>query len=385
MLVGRSAELERIGALVAAARDGRAGALVLRGEPGIGKTALLEWAAEHADRFRVLRAVGVESEAELPCAGLHQLLRPLLGRLDELPAPQAAALRAALAIDTSASTERFAVYVGTLGLLAAAAEHEPLLCLIEDAHWLDTVSAEALVFAARRLEAEPVAMLFAARTGERRFEATAVPELTVDRLDETASTELLATSERHIGVTTADALLNVAAGNPLALLELPRILSDDQLLGTMPLDDPLRVAGGLEGAFLARIGQLSGKGRQSLVRAAASESEPRLSAFDRHALVGLEEAAAAGLVRLDGDVVRFRHPLVRAAAYQAATPAERMDAHAELAAALCDDPDQRAWHLAAAAAGPTRRSRGSSTMSARAPRSAAAPQRGRAHCTGPPS
>ncbi len=199
MLIGRSAELERIGALLHAARTATPARSCCAASPGIGKTALLEWAAQHADRFRVLRATGVESEAELPCAGLHQLLRPVLARLDELPPAQATALRAALAIDISGSTERFAVYVGTLGLLAAAAEHEPLLCLIEDAHWLDTVSAEALVFAARRLDAEPVAMLFAARTGERPFAATTLEELPLKALDDAASAALLGTAADHVG------------------------------------------------------------------------------------------------------------------------------------------------------------------------------------------
>ena len=163
VIVGRASELDRIAATLASAAAGEASALVLRGEPGVGKSTLLDAARARADGFLVLATSGVESEAELPCAGLHQLLWPLLGALDALPSPQAAALRAALALDSGAATDRFAVYAGTLGLLAAAAEEQPLLCLVEDAHWLDTVSAEALTFAARRLTGERVAMLFAVR------------------------------------------------------------------------------------------------------------------------------------------------------------------------------------------------------------------------------
>ena len=215
----------------------------------------------------------MESEAELPCAGLHQLLRPVLGHLDDLPAPQAAALRAALAIDVGASTERFAVYVGTLGLLAAAAEHEPLLCLIEDAHWLDTVSAEALVFAARRLEAEPVAMVFAARTGERPFTAAALSEVLLEPLDDAAGAELLATRAGDVTDEAGQALLRLAAGNPLALLELPASLTIDQHAGIVPLDESVTLPASLQTAFLGRVHALSDDGRRALLLVAASSQQ----------------------------------------------------------------------------------------------------------------
>ncbi len=190
MLVGRAAEQERLEALLTAARDGRAGALVLRGDPGIGKTALLEWTAERGRGFTILRATGVESEAELAYAGLEQLLRPLLGSLDALPPPQADALRVALALDAGGQAERLAVYLATLGLLAACAEDGPLLCLIEDAHWVDAVSADAMTFAARRTHAEAIAMVFTARTGTA-FPAEGIPELAVPPLPDGAARELL--------------------------------------------------------------------------------------------------------------------------------------------------------------------------------------------------
>ena len=230
MLVGRSHELDRIDALVAAARGGRAGALVVRGEPGIGKTALLEQSVTRAAGFRVLRAAGVESEAELACAGLHALLRPVLARLEALPAPQAAAMRAALALGPAGAADRFAVYAGTLGLLAAAGEDAPVLCVVDDAHWLDALSADALLFAARRLAAERVAILFAARTGDRPFPATHVPELELGPLDEAAARALVAAGPAPVPDLAAHALLRVAGGNPLALLELPRTLTAGQLL-----------------------------------------------------------------------------------------------------------------------------------------------------------
>jgi DNA-binding CsgD family transcriptional regulator len=355
VLVGRAEELARVRALLDSARAGRAAALVLRGEPGIGKSTLLEWAAEHADGLRVLRAAGVESEAELPCAGLHQLLRPLLSHLDGLPEPQRRSMRAALALDAGGETDRFAVYLGTLGLLAAGAEAQPTLCLVEDAHWLDTVSAQALTFSARRLEAEPLAMLFAARTGERLFVADGVPELEIARLRDEDSRALLAAPGRPMADATADALVRLAAGNPLALLELPRSLSDEQLRGTAALDDPVPVTGTIESAFLARVRELSAGGRRALVLAAADGSSllaARLAAAS--APGGLEEATRAGLVRVRDGVVHFRHPLVRAAAYQAASDDERRRAHLDLAAALVGDEhaDERANHQAAAAIGP---------------------------------
>jgi DNA-binding CsgD family transcriptional regulator len=355
MLVGRAAELERIDDVLSAARGGRSRALVLRGEAGIGKTALLDWAAGRYPELAVLRAVGVESEAELACAGLHALLRPLLAHLDDLPARQAAALRAALAIDATASTDRFGVYVGTLGLLAAAAERGPLLCLVDDAHWLDSLSAEALVFAARRLDAEPVAMLFAARTGERPFPAIGLPELAIGPLDDASSAALLARDGRRLGDEPGRRLLRLAAGNPLALLELPRRLSDAQLVGAAPLEDPVPVSEVVEAAFRARLERLSGPAQHALLLAAACDSDVATAAAGDGLVAALEEAERSGLVHLEGDAVRFRHPLVRAATYQRATPAERRSAHAELAAGLAGLPDEQAWQLASAAASPDER------------------------------
>jgi DNA-binding CsgD family transcriptional regulator len=354
MLVGRSRELDRIEALLGGARTGRPGVLVIRGEAGIGKTALLECAAEAAHGFRVLRTTGVESEAELGSAGLHQLLHPLVGHLDELPGPQAAALRAAFALDAMASTDRFAIYAGTLGLIAAAAEAHPLLCLIDDAHWLDSVSAEALVFAARRLQADAVVMLFSARPeAQRSFTRSGLPTLELAGLDASASAELIAANGRPVGTFTVKTLMRVAGGNPLALLELPRGLSDEQLLGSAPLEDPVRVSGVIEAAFLARVRELSLDTRRVLLLAAASEPATTgtmlAAGGTRESLAAAEHA---GLVHVQAETIVFRHPLVRAAVYHAATGSERREAHAALASVLRDDAELRAWHLAAAAAGP---------------------------------
>jgi DNA-binding CsgD family transcriptional regulator len=351
MLVGRSEELDRIGSLLERARAGHAGALVLRGEPGIGKTALLDHARTSAMGCCVLRAVGVQSEAELACAGLHQLLRPLLPRVDDLPPPQAAALRATFAVDASVATERFTVYLATLGLIAAAAESAPVLCVVDDAHWLDTMSAEALAFVARRLDAEPVAMLFATRTGERPFVADGLAVLELGPLAANASEALLASTSPELNHETAATLLRAAAGNPLALVELPRALTDDEIGGTATVEEPVRVTAAIEAAFLARIQQLSPHARRALlVVSALAASDALPIPTDQDLASGLGEAEAAGLVRSVGGGVAFRHPLMRAAAYHAATTAERRSAHALLASWLDPtvDADEYAWQLAEA-------------------------------------
>ncbi len=356
-IVGREVELERIDALLDAAASGRAGALLVRGEAGIGKTALVDAAAARATSFRVLRTAGAESEAELAGAGLHQLLRPLLPRIDELPAPQQRALGAAFALSRTQATDRFAIYLATLELLAMAADDHPVLCLVEDAHWLDGLSSEAVAFAARRLDAEPIAIMVTARTGEQPFTIEGVPELLVGPLDSEASRAVLAPAAAGRSASGIEALLRLAAGNPLALLELPRGLTDSQLADEASSGHPVPVPRTVELAFLGRVSDLSPEGRDALLLAAAGGSSGvgTLIGDDRF-VRGFEEAEAAGLARLEGSAVGFRHPLVRSAAYHAAPEVDRRRAHAALAEALPDDAaDERAWHLAAAAVGPDER------------------------------
>jgi predicted ATPase len=222
-LLGREAERSRIAALLDGARDSRGGALVLRGEPGVGKSALLEDARRQATDMDVLSSRGIEWEAELPFAGLHQLVRPALDHLECLPAPQARALRAALGLEDGGGDEPFLVSLAVLSLLSEAAERRPLLCLVDDAHWLDDASCEALVFVARRLGAEGVAVLFAAREGEvRHFDPPGLPKLSVGGLDPDAAGALIdLRTEVALSAEARERLIEGTGGNPLALLELP--------------------------------------------------------------------------------------------------------------------------------------------------------------------
>src|SRR5215475_1264061 len=337
VLYGRHTECAAVERLLRAAQEGHSGVLVLLGEAGVGKSALLAYAADEARGMTVLRAAGVEAEVELPFAALHQLLRLLLDQLGHLPAAQAAALRAAFGLAAPPGGhqpgggrlgDRFLLSVGVLSLLADAAEQRPLVCLLDDAHWLDRASADALVFAGRRLGAEGVGLLFAARDAEPRgFDAPGLPELRLSGLDSTAAARLLADavpSAPAAGVR--DRLLAAAGGNPLALLELPTALTAAQLAGRSPLPDPLPVGAGVERAA-HRLG---------LDAAAVGPAE------------------AARLLRAEGARVEFRHPLVRSAVYRAATFAERRAVHLALAGALDEagQADRRAWHRAAAAVAP---------------------------------
>ena len=258
MLVGRESERSALDALLQSARGERSAALVLRGEPGIGKTALMEYAAESARDMTVLRCVGIEAEHELPFAGMHQLVRPCLELVDRLPAPQAAALRGALGLSFDGVQDRFLVSAGLLSLLAEACEARPVLCCVDDAQWLDPPSAEALVFAARRFQAEPIALLMAARAGDaRRFDAPGLAELEIGGLDPQHAQALLsARLDRSVAPDVADRLLQTAHGNPLALLELPSALSAAQLDGIEPIVGPPPVRGAVEAAFGSRVADL---------------------------------------------------------------------------------------------------------------------------------
>ena len=338
-------------------QNGQSRALVLRGDPGIGKTALLEYATERAEGFRVLRAVGIESESKLAFSGLHQLLLPVLGELDQVPEAAAEALSRSLALAAPGEVNPFLAYAAVLQLLAAAAEREPILAVVDDAHWLDPASAEAITFVARRLEAESVALLFAVREGEAtRLDTRGIPDLRVEGLSAEAAHELLSgTDGGSIAAGVAGRLVDATAGNPLALLEIPRTLSDAQRYGKEPLDDPIAVGESVERAFLSRARSLSPEAGEALLVAAASDTGD-LAAIARAcggSAAPLDEAEVAGLVKARGGELSFRHPLVRSAVYSAATAGARREAHLALAEAFgAEDADRRAWHLGAATVGP---------------------------------
>ena len=359
MLYGRKAECAALDRLLGGARDRRSSALVIRGEPGAGKSALLKYAAKQAEGMAVLRAVGIEAEVELAFAGLHQLLRPVQRHVASLPGPQAAALRAAFGLETG-EHDRFLVSAGVLSLLADVAETQPLLVIVDDAQWLDGASADALVFSARRLQAEGVVVLFGAREGdERRFAADGVPDLNLTGLDPQAAAELL--DQRLAAEAPRDVrqrLVELTKGNPLALSELPAALAQAQLTGREPLPDPLPVSAAVQRAFLRRVEHLPAS-TQALLLVAAAEDLGEVDGIMRAAAAigcpagALAAAEAAGLLRIEGTRLEFRHPLVRSAVYQNAQALQRRRVHAALAEVLSEpmNADRRAWHLAAASGG----------------------------------
>jgi DNA-binding CsgD family transcriptional regulator len=351
MLLGRDAERARLNGLLERARGGASAALVIRGEPGIGKSALLEDAVAAADGMTVLRARGVESESELSFAGLADLLGPVVSELGSLPPPQRVALAGALALGPPVPGDRFTLYAAALSLLATVAERAPVLVAVDDAPWLDAPSREALVFVARRLQEEGVVLLLAARSGEPvGSEPAGVAELVLDGLDAGASAALLEQAGA-IAPEVAGRLFDATGGNPLALLELSRLLNDAQRSGAEPIEEPVPVGAGIERAFSHRIDALPAASRQALAMAAASES----GALDELAAAGLdlnalEPAEAAGLIAVADGRLTFRHSLLRSVAYRAVPAPEQRAAHRAIAAAL--EGERRAWHLAAAAVAP---------------------------------
>ena len=354
MLCGRSEQLAAIGRLLEGMRSGRAGALVLRGEAGIGKTALLEAAADKAAGARVLRVAGVESEAELPFAALHALLRPVLDQIGALPGRQAAALRGAFGLADETVPDRFLVGLGVLSLIAELAEDRPVLVLADDAQWLDRASGDALVFAARRLQAERAAVLVAARDEPPGAGLPGLPELRVGGLDQKAAEQLLAGA--GLVAAVRDQLVAEAGGNPLALIELSRGLSAAERAGSVtPLILPASPVSRVQQAFGARIGGLPEACRRAVLVAAlgglADLAEvSRAIAASGGSLTDLAAGERAGLVRVTPAGVIFSHPLARAAVLAGSDVAERAAAHRALAGVL--DGDRRAWHLAALADGP---------------------------------
>ncbi len=355
MLVGRETECARAGELLAAAVDGRSSVLVVRGEAGIGKSALAEWLAEQAGSATTLRASGVESETQLAFSALHELFRPVADRIGELPEPQAVALAGALAIGPPTAADRFTVCAATLSLLASAAEAGPLLAIVDDAHWADGSSLEALLFAARRLDAEGVALLFVVRDGMATpLDAAGLPELRLEGVDRTAAAQLLGGGD--VAAAVADELWSATGGNPLALLELPPLLTDAQLVGATPLPSPLPAGPSLERAYAARIESLPASVRRALVVLAADPGAGALAgALESLGVTGdLAAAESAGIVVVQDGEVRFRHPLLRSAAYHTVTAEELRTVHGALADAStgASSAEQRAWHRAAAASAP---------------------------------
>ncbi|MEU3459003.1 AAA family ATPase [Streptomyces sp. NPDC006733] len=358
MLQGRTEEQAAIAELLSGARAGRSGVLVLRGEAGIGKTALLDDAVESAGAMAVVRGSGTEFEAELPFAGLQLLLRPAMGSLGELPEPQRLALEAAFGMAVGAAPDPMFVGLAVLSLLSAHSGDGPLLCVVDDAQWLDRVSTDALMFAARRLDAEGIALLLAARDGEGAFPAPGLPELRLRGLTQVSAAALLALHGAELSPTVRHRVLSEAQGNPLALLELPVAFQAERpdgrfRPGALPLTSRLRMA------FHGRVSHLPAATQRLLLVAAADHTGDLRAVLRAARALGagaadLPPAQEGGLIRLDEDRLRFRHPLVRAAVYQRAPLADRLTAHQALAGILDapQDADRRAWHLAAAAPGP---------------------------------
>ena len=359
MLRGRANQCLALDGLLADVRSGHSRALVVRGEAGIGKTALFGYAADTAPDFQMARAEGVESEMELPFAGLHQLCGRMLNRSSSLPGPQRDALGVAFGLRSGTAPGRFLVGLAILTLLSDVAADQPLLCLIDDAQWLDQTSAQVLAFVARRLDTESVAMMFGTRDPGTAPGLTRLPELTLGGLPDTDARALLASViPGRLDERVRDRIVAEAGGNPLALLELPRGVTAADLAGGFGVAGPPTLAGRIEQSFQRRIAPLPEMTRRLLLLAAAEPvGDPALLwSAARH--LGIS-ADAAGPAEADGMLtvtarVTFRHPLVRSAVYQAAPAGERRRAHHALAEATepGSDPDRRAWHRAQAAAEP---------------------------------
>ncbi|MEU4389127.1 AAA family ATPase [Kribbella sp. NPDC023855] len=350
MLLGRRAECARLDGLLGAMRTGGSNVLVVLGEAGVGKTTLLDYARQAAGDVQVLRVSGVESEMELPYAALHQLCLPLLDGIDRLPAPQAEALATTFGFRVGEAPGPFLLGLGLLNLLAESTRERPLLCVVDDAHWLDDASTQVVAFVARRLRAESVLLL----VGSRRPIAglRGLPELTVQGLAEEAAQQLLSSVVRwplDDGVRAA--ILAEARGNPLALLELP-LASPDRLAGGFGLLEASGLSGWIEESYRRRIAELPADSRDLLLLAAADSAGDPVLMWRAAAALGLnpEAGSAAGAAELltIGVRVAFRHPLIRSAVYRAATPDDRRRVHRALAEATSQevDPDRRAWHLA---------------------------------------
>ncbi|WP_433297261.1 ATP-binding protein [Pseudonocardia sp. CA-142604] len=356
-LRGRRSECESLEQLIASVRTGQSRVLVLRGEAGIGKTALLDHLAGRAAECHVARATGVESEMELAFAGLHQLCAPFLDRLDRLPAPQQDALGTAFGMRDGSTPDRFLIGLAVLSLLSDVAEDRPLVCLVDDAQWLDQASAQALAFVARRLFAESVALVFATRSTADDQAFRQLPEMLVRGLGDADARALLRTALRGpLDSAVRDEIIAEARGNPLALLELPRSRTPAQLAFGLGMPVAMPLVSRMEQGFLQRLAPLPVDTRRLLLTAAVEPVGDVTVLWGAAERLGIPPGAAtpaaeAGLIEF-GARVRFRHPLVRSAAWRAADVRELQEVHGALAEAAELDPDRRAWHRAQASSGP---------------------------------
>ena len=358
-LRGRSNECAALEAHVEAARAGASRAVVLRGEAGIGKTALLDYVAVRSNGCRVVRAVGIESEMELPFAAVHQLSKPLLGGLDRLPPPQREALETAFGLSAGEPPDRFFVGLALLSQLSEHAEAGPVVCLVDDAQWLDRSSAQVLSFIARRLHAESVVIVLAERDGNAPSEFEGLPELRLRGLSEYDSSELVTSATLGpLDESVRRRILAEAHGNPLALLELPRGQSSAALAGGFAVPGRLPLPSRIEASYRRRVEQLPSQTQHLLLVAAADPvGDPHLlwraASELRIPIDAAAPAEADDLLEVHARVA-FRHPLLRSAIYRAASPTDRRSAHRALAAATDPeiDPDRRAWHRAQAVLGP---------------------------------
>jgi DNA-binding CsgD family transcriptional regulator len=356
-LRGRSSERGVLERLIEAVCAGESRALVVRGEPGVGKTALLEYLVERASGCRVVRTAGVQAEMELAFAGLHQLLAPMLDRVERLPVPQRAALRTAFGVSSGSAPDRLFVGLAVLGLLSEVAEERPLICVVDDEQWLDRASAQVVAFVARRLEAESVGVVFAARGTSD--ELAGLAELVVEGLRDSDAHALLDSAlTGPLDARVRDQIVTEARGNPLAVLELPRGATPAELAGGFGLPGGVPLSMRIEASFRRRLDALPAETQRLLQLAAADPVGEPLLVWRAAGRLGIRAEAAtpaaeAGLLEF-GARVRFRHPLVRSAAYRSASLQERQDVHRALAAVTDPqiDPDRRAWHRAQATPGP---------------------------------
>jgi DNA-binding CsgD family transcriptional regulator len=361
-LYGRDPELGVLSNLVGRASEG-GGAVVVRGEAGIGKSSLVAESGTHAAArgMRTLAISGAQSEAHLPFAGLHQLLQPLLGQLDGLPSPHRAALEAAFGLSDTVAPDLFLIALATLDLLVEAAQPAPLLLIADDAHWLDRPTCDVLAFVARRVHFEPVVLVLAVREGiDNPFEAAGLPELLIGPLDDASAGALLDAHAPGLSPAVRDPLLQAAAGNPLALVELPVALGPERLAGQGLQAERMPLTARLERAFAVRVRDLPPQTRKLLLVAAANDSGSLAEVLHAGTLAGREPAVlgdlgpavSARLVEVGNATITFRHPLVRSGIYQQADSVERQAVHAALSEVLASEPDRSVWHQAAAAIGP---------------------------------
>lgn len=357
MLLGRREEQARLDALIDHARSGISGLLALKGEPGVGKSALLRYAVDRAEGMIVLTATGIEAEAELPFSGLSDLLHPILEYRHQLPEPQSAALAAALAIGPRTSPDPFAISAATLNLLSLASERAPLLVIVDDLQWLDMASRDALMFAARRFHADAVALIFAMRDTADALPPS-IQTLELPGLDQEAARQLIAQAGQHVPTTVADRVHGATGGNPMAVLETLRQLTPQQLIGTAPIEEPLKSSRQLQQAFAERMAHLPAAVHTPMLLVAASQSGSidelrRACGQLGGSLAELDSLEDRGLILNDGVRVHFSHPLIRSAVYHGASAAARRAVHTALAQSITQPAAllEKAWHLAAAAQG----------------------------------